>query len=100
MWIWDLTINKTNKAVLSVAASNGAEMYGGIREGAGTAGRYRSDDWSSMVSTSDVMNALRTSLGAEAQGSGLLVDGSFQIDDLQTNFVNMEGGNLNNDNDG
>lgn len=41
------------------------------------------------------MDALRTSLGAAVQGSGLLVDGSFRINDLQTTYLNAEDGNLN-----
>lgn len=91
----DRTIDKTNAAVLAVAASNVAEVYRGVRESDGTARRYVEEQWTYLVSTEAVEEALRISLDATGEAVGLLAADSFQISGLRTRFVNTDGDNLN-----
>lgn len=93
--VLDMAAEKTNEAVLAVAASNVPEVYRGVRESDGTARRYNAGAWGHTVSTDAVLEALGASLGAVPHGDGLLIEGSFQINRLRTTYINMDGGNLN-----
>lgn len=90
----DRVVGKTNAAVLAVAASNVAEVFNGVRESDGTARRYTDGTWGALVSTTAVETALRISLDAVPVANGLQAE-SFEVRDLDTQFVNYDGANLN-----
>jgi hypothetical protein len=99
-----LTINmlkgKTNAAVLSVAATNVANIYDGVRESTGNARAVSSGNWSELVTTEDVENALVSTLSLTP--SGQVYDRitsqkavAYRISNLNTAYINSNGSNLN-----
>ncbi len=90
----DLVKDKTNEAVLAVAAVNGPTAAGGVREGAAVSRSYTGAAWSRVVISDGVLDALQRNLGGEISGQSLIRAGSFQIDNLTTAYVNSDGSNL------
>lgn len=91
----DRIIDRTNEAVLAVAAENGPGTAKGIRESAAVARRYDGAYWRREVSTDAVIDALETSLRCTA-GNNYLVqqDGAFRLDNVATTYVNADGDKL------
>lgn len=96
-FVLDGVQEKTNEAVLAVAAINVPEFYGGAREGEGQARHPLGDGgFESLVSTDDVLAQMATTVGAEmTEENVLLKQGNFAIEDLSVQYVNQSGGNLN-----
>ena len=99
-----LTINmlkgKTNAAVLSVAATNVANVYDGVRESAGSARAVTSENWSEVVTTEEVENAMKSTLTLITSGTDLdrttsQSDIAYSISNLKTAYINSDGSNLN-----
>ena len=89
---------KTNEAVLAVAAVNVAEFYGGAREADGFA-RHPEDSgtFAYSIATDDVVDQLIQSLNAtdRKDDDTIVVGSSFNVSALSTRYVNATGGNLN-----
>lgn len=84
-----------DEAVLAVAAYNVAEFYGGAREMSGQARHAMGgNQFASSVFSGDVIDQLNRSLGGELSGNRIQKD-SWSVENLQTSYVNSEGGNLN-----
>lgn len=94
--VTDMVIDRTNEAVLAVAAANGPKTHDGVREGEAVARTtYDGAAWQREAITSDaVLTALRDSTGATLSGSSLIKSGSYRIDNLSTSYVNFDGVNL------
>lgn len=90
----DVVIDRTNEAVLAVAAYNGPGSAGGVREGEALARKYTGTDWQRAVTTSAVLDALHGSLGGVVSGNSLIKEGNYRIDNLTTSYVNQDGGQL------
>lgn len=90
----DLVKDRTNEAVLSVAAINGPSTAGGVREGEAVARTYTGSYWQRSVTTDAVIDALQRSLGATRSGQSLVKEGSYRIDGLSTSYVNADGSAL------
>ncbi len=99
-----LTINmlkgKTNAAVLSVAATNVANVYDGVRESTGNARAVSSGAWSELVTTEEVNNAMKSTLTLITSGTDLdrvtsQSDIAYEISSLNTSYINSDGSNLN-----
>lgn len=89
------TRSKVDEAVLAVAAYNVAEFYGGAREMSGQARHAMGgNQFASSVFSGDVIDQLNRSLGGELSGNRIQKD-SWSVENLQTSYVNSEGGNLN-----
>ncbi len=91
----DFVKDKTNEAVLAVAAVNGPTAAGGVREGSAVSRNYTGAAWHRVVTSDGVLDALQRNLGGEISGQSLIRAGSFRIDDLTTTYVNSDGANLN-----
>lgn len=89
----DLVIDRTNEAVLAVAAANGYRTFGGVREGEAVARNYNGASWSRTVTTEEVLYALGSSLNATISGDSLIREG-YRIDHLSTSYVNADGNAL------
>lgn len=89
----DVVIDRTNEAVLAVAAYNGPGSAGGVREGEAVARRYTGADWQRAVSTSAVLEAMQRSLGGTVSGNSLVRE-NYRINDLQVTYVNQDGDQL------
>ncbi|MEA4894092.1 MAG: hypothetical protein VB064_02390 [Oscillospiraceae bacterium] len=93
--------NKTDSAVLSVAAANVANIYDGVRESAGNAREISAGDWSEYVATDDVRSALADMLSLTESGENHMdritsENGTaYIISGLKTSYVNNEGDDLN-----
>lgn len=90
----DMVTDRTNEAVLSVAAYNRYQVFGGSREGEAVARNYNGTAWTREVLTDDVSGTLARSLGASVNGGTLYREGSFRIDALSTSYINSDGGAL------
>lgn len=90
----DRVIDKTNEAVLAVAAANGPSASGGIREGSAVSRRHAGGNWQRLVTTTEVIGHLKASLGGEVQGSSIIRQGAFKAENIQTTYVNADGGAL------
>lgn len=90
----DRVIDRTNEAVLAVAAINGPGALGGVREGEAVSRNYNGASWGRVVTTQEVLYTLSSSLGATISGQSLSREGSFRIDHLSTSCVNFDGGVL------
>lgn len=90
----DLIRDRTNEAVLSVAAVNGPGVAGGVREGEAVSRNYTGAFWQRGVTTEAVLDALQRSLGADRSGQSLIREGSYRIDGLATAYVNEDGAAL------
>ena len=88
---------KTNEAVLAVAAVNVPEFYGGAREGDGFARHPEDGYFAFNVTTDDVVDRLVQSLDATnlSEDDTITVGESFSVASLRTQYVNYSGGNLN-----
>lgn len=91
----DFVVDKTNEAVLAVAAVNGPTAAGGVREGAAVSRNYTGAAWNRVVTSDGVLDALQRNFGGEISGQSLIRAGSFRIDNLTTTYVNSDGANLN-----
>mgnify|MGYP007111640010 CR=1 FL=1 len=87
----DLVRDRTNEAVLSVAAANGPCAAEGFREGETVSRTYTGTSWQRSVTTEAVLDALQRSLGADRSGQSLIREGSYRIDSLVTSYVNENG---------
>lgn len=92
--VTDMVIDKTNEAVLAIAAFNGPTAAGGIREGAAVVRNYNGAVWRRIVTNDGVLTSLQQSVGGTVSGGTLLRAGSFRIDNLVTTFVNADGDDL------
>lgn len=92
--VTDLVIERTNEAVLAVAAFNGPGSLGGIRDGEAAARIYTGSDWERVVTSEDVRYTLARSLGATMNGQSLIRADSYRIDHLATSYINADGENL------
>lgn len=92
--VTDLVIERTNEAVLAVAAYNAPGSLGGIRDGEAAARRWDGSDWERIVTSEDVWYTLARSLGATSNGLSLVRGDSYRIDNLTTRYVNADGENL------
>lgn len=90
----DVVIDRTNEAVLAVAAINGPGSAGGVREGEATARYFDGAAWQRAVSSRTVADALHESLGGMLAGNTIIREGNYRIDNLSTAFVNQNGGKL------
>ena len=90
----DTVSEKTNEAVLAVAAANVAETYGGTREGVGTARRHMGGSWGNFVSTTEVINSLQRMTNSTRQNNDLTA-ASYTLANISTRYVNIQNGNLN-----
>lgn len=90
---------KTDAAVLSVAAYNVANVYTGVRESDGSAREKAGETWSGLVDTEEVSDALTRVLDLQNTGGGLerRQDGKtvYVIQNLQTVYDNAQDGVLN-----
>ena len=88
---------KTNEAVLAVAAVNVPEFYGGAREGDGFPRHPEDGHFAFNITTDDVVDTLVQSLDATdlSEDDTITVGKSFSIASLQTQYVNSAGGDLN-----
>lgn len=92
----DRVTDKTNEAVLSVAAANVAGVFPGVRESDWLARQHVSASfWVHLVSTGEVMDALQLSLSATEAGDTGLTAESFSMTGIRTRYNNAEGGHLN-----
>lgn len=91
----DRVSERTNEAVLAVAAANGPRALGGTREGEAVVRKYNGSSWERLVTSAEVQDALQKSLGASRVGESLVREGSFRIDNLTTVCSNADGGKLN-----
>ena len=82
---------KTDEAVLSVAAVNVGEFYGGARESDGNARHPVGGGFSSTVLTDAVLEDLAAALGGVKGTNSILDEGSYEIRDLQTVYENTDG---------
>ncbi len=91
----DRIIDRTNEAVLAVAAANGPGTSKGIRESEAVARKYDGAYWRREVTTDAVIDALEVSLRCTA-GSNYLVqrDGAFRLDNVATTYINADGDKL------
>ncbi|WP_352415538.1 hypothetical protein [Oscillibacter ruminantium] len=93
-----LVREKTNEAVLAVAAVNVAEFYGGAREADGFA-RHPEDGgtFGFSIATDDVVDQLVQSLHTTdlSVDDTITVGKSFSVTSLQTRYTNYSAGNLN-----
>ena len=94
---FDSAKEKTNQAVLAVAAYNVAEFYGGAREGDGQARHpLGGGNFDSVVSTEDVIAQLAVMLNAEViDNTTLHKEGNYRIEHLNVQYLNSVNGNLN-----
>ena len=90
----DRVIDRTNEAVLAVAASNGPRALQGVREAEAVVRTYNGVDWSRVVTSDEVLYTLGESLGATVGHQSLSREG-FRIDHLTTSYTNNDGGALN-----
>lgn len=90
----DLVIDRTNEAVLAVAAYNGPGSAGGVREGEAVARKYTGAEWRRAVTTEAVLEAMQRSLGGTVTGRSLVREGSYHIDNIAVSYVNQDGGQL------
>jgi hypothetical protein len=88
---------KTNEAVLAVAAVNVPEFYGGAREGDGFARHTEDGGFAFNITTDDVVDQLVQSLGATdlSEDDTITVGKSFSVTSLHTQYVNCSDGDLN-----
>lgn len=93
--VTDRIKDRTNEAVLAVAAANGPGAVAGIRESEALARKYDGAYWQRQVSTDAVIDALETSLRCTA-GSDYLIqrDGAFRLDNVATAYANADGDKL------
>lgn len=91
----DVVIDRTNEAVLAVAAYNGPGSAGGVREGEAVARRYTGADWRRAVTTTAVLDAMQRSLGGTVTGHSLVREGNYRIDNITVSYVNQDGNHLN-----
>lgn len=89
----DTVKDRTNEAVLAVAAINGPRALGGLRDGEATVRNYNGSAWERIVTTEDVVATLGRSLNATVSGNSLTREG-YHIDNITTTYVNSDGGNL------
>lgn len=90
----DMVIDRTNEAVMAVAAVNGPNTAHGIREGETVARIYNGSSWRHSTINSDVIRTLQRSLGGTASGQTLIREGNYRIDNLATSYVNADGNDL------
>lgn len=88
---------KTNEAVLAVAAVNVSEFYGGAREADGFARHPEDGAFTYNITTDDVVDTLVQSLNATdlSEDNTITVGKSFSVASLHTQYVNSVGGDLN-----
>lgn len=88
---------KTNEAVLAVAAVNVPEFYGGAREGDGFARHPEDGAFTYNITTDDVVDQLVQSMNATnlSEDDTITVGKSFSVASLHTRYVNSVGGDLN-----
>lgn len=91
----DQVKEKTNTAVLAVAASNVGAVYEGVREGEGAARQFSGITWSRIVSTDAVKESMMTALNATASGSTLTRANGVRLDNIHVAVSNNDGGKLN-----
>lgn len=96
----NMIMSKADAAVLSVAAANVANVYGGVRESSGTARSVSDGEWAELVSTDEVINSLMEVLNLSPAGDTLerLSPGNktvYRLSNLNTAYINTEGTNLN-----
>lgn len=91
----DMVKERTNAAVLAVAASNVSKVHDGVREGAGTARAFNGSSWNYIVSTDAVIHGLIISLNATQSGTALTRDNGVQLTAIHTSAANNDGGKLN-----
>lgn len=99
-----ITVNmiksKADAAVLTVASANVANVYGGVRESAGTARSVSNGDWSELVSTEETKNSLIEVLSLTPSEDALerVSPGNktvYRLSNLSTVYINSDGSNLN-----
>jgi hypothetical protein len=86
--------DRTNTAVLAVAAGNAPAAHDGIREGESTARHFNGVTWSRAVSTAAVTQSLAAALNATADGPDLLRENGGRLTDIQVTAHNDDGGTL------
>ena len=91
---------KTDAAVHSVATTNVANIYDGVRESTGNARSVSNGTWSALVSTEEVENALVNTLMLTDSGDNLdkittESNTAYRITNLRTVYINSDGSNLN-----
>lgn len=89
--------DKTNEAVLSVAAANVSEFYGGARDSDGFA-RHREDGrFAESITTDAVVDQLAQSLGATdvSDDDTITVGTAYTVSGTNTRYFNSSGTNLN-----
>lgn len=86
---------KTNTAVLSVAASNVGAVHDGVREGESAARHFTGTVWSRIVSTDAVVESMTVALNATASGAKLTRTNGVQLDSIHVAVSNNDGGKLN-----
>ena len=92
----DRVQDKTNQAVLSVAAANVARVFPGGRESDWLSRQHISGSaWRHLVSTGEVVDALAISLSAADSEMSTLTAESFTLSNIHTRYDNAEGGHLN-----
>ena len=89
--------DKTNEAVLAVAAVNVPEFYGGAREADGFARHPEDGYFVFNITTDDVVDQLVQSLDATglSDDDTITVGKSFSVTSLRTQYINYSGGDLN-----
>lgn len=91
----NMSKEKTNEAVLAVAAYNVATFYGGAREGDGQA-RVAANNFSAVIYTDDVMDQLMKTLPAtQTAENSITKEGAFTMANMETVYENNADGALN-----
>lgn len=93
----NMSKEKTNEAVLAVAAYNVSVFYGGAREGDGQARTAANANFYAYVATEDVMEQLLKTLPAtQTDADTITKDGDgFSMTDMVTTYENYSNGVLN-----
>ncbi len=92
----NMSKEKTNEAVLAVAAYNVATFYGGAREGDGQARVAAHEGFAAVVTTDDVMNQLMKTLPAsQTSENAITKEDAFTMADMETVYENYANGVLN-----
>lgn len=93
--VTDRIIDRTNEAVLAVAAANGPGAIAGIRESDALVRSYDGAHWRRVVTTDAVIDALGTSLRCTAIGNTMVHQGgAFRLDNVATTYTNADGSKL------
>ena len=91
----DMVKERTNAAVLAVAASNVTKIHDGVREGDWIARAFDGTAWNHIVSTDAVIHSLAISLHAAQSGTVLTRDNGVQLTNIHTSAANHDGEKLN-----